>query len=238
VRGEERRRALRERIATLERLAELGDADLGAPIDRLREPIETYNDLVDEAFERFRRDASAEAFLEFVDRAAHTPFVEYETPPDELLEYVRRRDAGSYPVDELLEYAGYSPSKLTHYVDDADLLKRRVATNRTYLERLSADPLRIAWPPETAERFRFRIDELVGIVGRLGDEAAAKLREIRALTRDDDYERLRRAAHADAELTDDQRARLERGEVEEELEAARETLDALETDIDEHAEPA
>lgn len=235
-RAEEQRRALCEQIATLERLVELGDADLDAPIDRCRQPIAAYNDLVDEAFERFRRDASAEALLEFVDRAAHTPFVEYETPPDELLEYVRSRDAGAYPVDELLEYAGYSPSKLTHYVGDADLLKRRVATNRTYLERLSADPLRIEWPLETAERLRFRIDELVGIVGRLGDEAAATLREIRALTREDGYERIRRAAHADAELTDDQRARLERGEIEDEVERARETLETLESALDERSD--
>ncbi|MDR9381696.1 MAG: hypothetical protein RI560_08520, partial [Natronomonas sp.] len=121
-------------------------------------------------------------------------------------------------------------------VGDADLLKRRVATNRTYLERLSADPLRIEWPLETAERLRFRIDELVGIVGRLGDEAAATLREIRALTREDGYERIRRAAHADAELTDDQRARLERGEIEDEVERARETLETLESALDERSD--
>ncbi|MFO7925792.1 MAG: DUF7118 family protein [Halobacteriota archaeon] len=236
-RAGEQRRALRERIRTLERLAELGEADLGAPIDRLHGPIEAYNARVAEAFETFRREATAETFLEFVDGAAHTPFVDYEAPPAELLEYVRSRDAGEYPIEKFLEYATYSPSKLTHYVDDADLLKRRVATNRTYLERLSAEPLNVEWPPETAERLRFRIDELVGIVGRLGDETAvATLREIRSLTRDDEYERIRRAARAAEELTEKQQERLERGEVEEALGTAREALETLESSLDEHTD--
>jgi len=129
----------------------------------------------------------------------------------------------------LLEYADYSTSKLSHYVDDADLLKRRVATNRTYLERLSADPLSVGWPPEPAETLRFRIEELLGLVGTIADDATVStLREIRELTRDEEYERLREAARADAELTETQRRKLERGDIEEERSAAREELERLE----------
>ena len=238
-RARKRRRELSDRIETLEELLELGDADLGAPIGRLREPITAYDDRIDEAFRTFRREASAEAFLEFIDRAAGTPFVGYEHPPAELLEYVRGRAAGEYPIDELLEYAEYSPSKLSHYVDDADLLKRRVGTNRTYLERLSAEPLSVDWPPEPAERLRFRIEELLSLAGRIADEpAVSTLREIRALTRDPEYERIRGAARADAELTDDQRRRLERGEVAGELSAAREELQRLGDTLSEHSNPA
>ena len=232
-RARRRRATLRERISELERILELGEADLDAPIDRLEDPIRTYNDRVTEAFRTFRREAAAETFLGFVDRAAHTPFVAYEPPPAALLEYVGSGAAGEHPIDELLEYADYSRSKLSHYVDDADLLKRRVATNRTYLERLSAEPLAVAWPPEPADELRFRTEELLGLVRRIaGEETAATLREVRALTRRDDYARLRAAARAEAALTDDQRRRLEAGEIDAELSAAREEFERLGAELD------
>ena len=235
-RARKRRRELRERIETLEALLELGDADLEAPIDRLREPIAAYDDRIEEAFRTFRREASAEAFLQFVDRAAGTPFVDYRRPPEELLEYARGHDAGDYSIGELLEYAEYSPSKLSHYVDSADLLKRRIGTNRTYLERLSAAPLSVGWPPEPPERLRFRTEELLPLVGRIADESTVStLREIRALTRDGAYERIREAARADAELTDDERRRLERGEVAGELSSAREELRRVGDALSEHS---
>lgn len=228
-RAERRERELHERIETLDRLLELGEADLDAPIERLEEPIRAYDDAIADAFSAFRREAPAASFLGFVDRAARTPFVDYESPPEDLLEYVREREAGEYAVVDLLEYADYSTSKLSHYVDDAALLKRRVATNRTYLERLSADPLSIGWPPESAETLRFRIEELLGLVGTIADDATVStLREIRELTRTDSYERIREAARAEAELTDEQRRKLERGEVETERSAAREELERLE----------
>lgn len=217
-------------IDTLERLRALGDADLDAPIDRLREPITEYNTEIATAFREFRREASAGAFLVFVQDAAETPFVEYESPPPDLLEFVDSSDAETYTVDELLEYAEYSSSKLSHYVDDPDRLKRRIATNRTYLERLSAESLQIEWPPRAADELRFRIAELLSLVGRIADESTvATLRKIRERTRSEEYGRLRRAAHADVELTDDERRRLERGDVETELSAVREKVERLET---------
>jgi hypothetical protein len=228
-RAERRVSELRERIGTLGGLLELGEADLDAPIERLEEPIRAYDGAIEDAFRTVRREAPAETFLGFVERAARTPFVDYESPPETLLEYVRTRAAGEYSVAELLEYADYSTSKLSHYVDDAALLKRRVATNRTYLERLSADPLSVGWPPEPAETLRFRIEELLGLVGTIADDATVStLREIRELTRDEEYERLREAARADAELTETQRRKLERGDIEEERSAAREELERLE----------
>jgi hypothetical protein len=237
ARAESRRDELRARIDELERLLELGEADLDAPIDRLREPIETYNERVTEAFRAFRREATAETFVSFLDDAARTPFIEQDSPPSELLEHVRTADAGEHSIDELLEYADYSTSKLAHYVDDPDRLKRRVATNRTYLERVSAGPFRIAWPPAPAERLRFRIDELVSLVGRFADEAVVEtLREIRELTRDDEYGRIRRASAADSELTAEQRHRLEDGEIDAELETAREALERVEAALSEFDE--
>ncbi len=233
-----RRRAsdLRDRIDSLERLLELGDADLEAPIERLRDPIAAYNDSVGEAFERFRRESSAREFLSFIERAARTPFVEYDPPRSELIEYVEREPAGEHSIDELLEFAEYSGSKLAHYVDDAGLLKRRVATNRTYLERLSADPLRIGWPPEPAETLWYRTDELVSLVGRIaGEPTIETLRDVRLLTRESAYERIRQAAAADSELSAEERRRLESGAVETELSDVRAELDRLEDAIEEYS---
>lgn len=232
-----RRRAeeLRDRIDSLERLLELGEADLDAPIERLREPISAYNESVGDAFETYRRETPAREFLPFIERAARTPFVEYESPRKELLEYVRTRPVGDRPIEELLEYAEYSPSKLSHYVDDANLLKRRIATDRTYLERLSIDPLRVEWPPKSADTLWFRTEELISLVGRFADESTTEtLREIRSLTQRSEYERLRKAAESDAELTDGERRRLENGSIETELSSAREKLDRLEEALAEY----
>lgn len=232
----DRRRELADRIDDLERLVRLGEADLEAPVAELREPIATYGEAVREAFAEFRREAPARELLGFVETAAATPMVDYRRPPADLLTYVREHDAGRHSVGELLTYAEFSTSKLEHYVEDPDLLKRRVATNRTYLERLSADPLTVAWPPAAADVLRFRTSELVSLVGRFADEeTVAALRRVRRATRREDYERLRTAAVARAELSDEERRRVADGAVEEELQAARETLERLDAALEEHA---
>jgi hypothetical protein len=232
-----RRTELEERIDELERLVRLGAADLSAPTEALREPVAAYNEAVEAEFAAFRREASARRLLSFVSTAAATPLVDVAEPPSELTAYVHERPAGEHSLEELLEYAGYSASKLSHYVDDPDLLKRRVATNRTYLEGVSADPFRLEWPPAAADRLWFRIRALVPLVGRFADETTvASLRAIGRKTRDDDYERLRRAAVARAELTDDQREYLEDGDPAADLAAARETLERLEEALAAHAD--
>ena len=70
---------------------------------------------------------------------------------------------------------------------------------------------------------------MLGLVGAVADDSTVStLREIRGLTRAEEYDRLREAARADAELTGTQRRKLERGEVAAERSAAREELDRLE----------
>ncbi|QLD85327.1 hypothetical protein HWV23_06160 [Natronomonas halophila] len=232
-RAKNRLRELGERIDDLERLVELGEADLDAPVEELREPVERYNEAVREDFAAFRRDESAREFLGWVETAAASPLVDYEAPSERLLEYVRERPAGEQSVPDLLEYADYSQSKLSHYVEDADRLKRRVATNRTYLEGLSADPLCIGWPTPPADTLRFLADELVSVVGRFADEeTVAALREVRALTRRDDYGRLQTAAVARAEMTEEERERVASGAVAEELEATREEKERIEAALE------
>ncbi|WP_408956691.1 hypothetical protein [Natrinema sp. 74] len=225
-----RRRELDDAIADRERLLELSNADLDAPVERLRDPIESYNEAVREAFEAYRTEASAREVFDLLERSQWYPFVTYERPPDDLTAYVAENPAGEYSISELLEYADYSRSKLSHYVDSADELKRSVATQRTFLDGIDAEPLTIDWPPGPAGELRRRIREYRPFVARVADEeVVAALREVRLLTTDADYDRLQTAAQAVNQLTPTERERLADGRVDaelEELRAERERLEA------------
>lgn len=225
---------LEDAIATRERLVGLADVDIDLAEAELREPIESYNDTVREGFRTYRQETSARDVFGLVEKSRLYPFVPFEQPPARLQEYVAERPAGEYTIPELLEYAGYSRSKLAHYVEDADELKRRVETERSYLQDLAADPLTIDWPPPDAGTLTTRTRELVPFVDRVaGSAAVAQLREVRELARRDDYDDLREAAAGGASLSDEERERLEHENVEvrlEELRNEREQLeDALES---------
>jgi len=229
-----------DRIADLADLQRLGDADLDAPTERLRDPIEAYNDRVADAFADFRSSASARDLLAFVAKADAYPLVPFESPPADLREYVDTHAAGEESVGQLLEYAEYSKSKLDHYVEDADALKRNVSTQRTYLRRLDDEPLTVDWPPVEAETLRYRARELTSVVARFadrvdeGEAALVALREVRELSRTTDYERLRDSAQARAQLGPEERDRLSSGDVADELAACRDARERLEAALDEY----
>ena len=217
-----RRRELAARVDDLERLERLGEADLDAPVERLREPIEAYNDAVAEAFADFRQESPAREVLDVVATTADYPLVEYRAPPEDLLAYLRTHEVGAEPIPRVLSYAGYSRSKLDHYVDDPAALKQQVASQQTYLERLDAAPLTVDWPPPTAESLAYRTREVRAVVARFAPEAVvAKLRAVRRLPHETDFERLRESAVASEELSADERERLRDGTVEADLEASR-----------------
>lgn len=224
-------------IDELERLRELGDADLDAPVERLQEPIEAYNDAVREAFREYKSGTSAREVLAFVEATADYPLVTFRQPPEELREYVESHEAGTEPIPTLLEYSEYSRSKLAHYVEDADELKRRVSTQQTYLRRLNADPLTVGWPPPAADRLRYRGEELVSVCSRFAPEAVvAKARTVRDLPRQEEYARLRAAAVATEQLGPEERQRLAAGEVEDELDELRGRRDRLSESLEEFPE--
>ncbi|SFG99789.1 hypothetical protein SAMN04488063_3527 [Halopelagius inordinatus] len=209
-------------------LVALGAADLDAPVDILREPIATYAEAVREEFRRWKAEAPARDVLELPAAATAFPLVDYRPPPRDVLDYVRERRGGDHPIPKLLEYTGYSGSKLDHYVDDAAALQTSVAVHRTYLERLDADPLVVSWPPPQAGVLRRRADEIISLLNRFAsEETVATLRRVRDLTYRDDYESLRTAARARNEVTEDQLARLRSGTVEAELDAVRDAHDRL-----------
>lgn len=234
------RRDARDRLSAVtdgverrERLLELGDADLDAPVDELREPIAAYDDAVVDAFGEFRRTESARVVLDALASAAAYPLVDVRSPPDELLAYVREHDAGADPIPDLLEYAAYSRSKLEHYVDDPTALTSAVGTRRTYLDRLDGSGFTVGWPPPAAETLKHVTRELLSVVSRFADEdTAAALRAVRELAWREDYQRLRTAAVALDELGPAEREKLASGAVDDELDALRAERDDLEAALD------
>lgn len=234
--AEARIEALEERIDEYDRLLSLSDVDLAAPVADLRIPIEGYNDAVEAAFSAYLVRTSAREVVSFLDRTEWFPLVEAPDVPGDLRAYIEHSEAGTEPIPKLLEYADYSRSKLDHYVADADALKRAVATQRTAIERIDATPFQLEWPPRPADELRFRLRELRAVVGRFApEETVAHLREVRALTRDPDYERLRRAAEARETLDDRERERLESGAVDDDREAAIAEKDRLRDALDRYA---
>lgn len=229
---------LDDEIERLERLRALGEADLDAPVEQLQKPIAAYDDAVRDEFQTFRRDAPAREVFELVEYASAFPLVGWRVPPDGLGDYVAAEDAGEQPIPTLLEYADYSNSKLDHYVDNPATLKRHVATNRTYLQNLTADAVTIGWPPPASNHLRYITREYESVVRRFaGEETLARLRDVRGLPDRTDYGRLREAAVARAKLDDVERKRVTNGAVEDDLLAAREERAELAAALEEYPGP-
>lgn len=224
----ERREALRERIDHLERVRDLGEADIDAPVGDLRDPLVAYNDAVRDAFASVRREEPARDVLALLDRAGAFPLVDAPEPPSELRTYLAEHAVGTEPIPRLLELADFSRSKLSHYVDDPATFDRVVGGNRTALDAITPDPFTLAWPPERADVLRRRASELVSLVGRFADESVvADLRRVQQLARGDRYERLRATAVARDELSESDLDRIASGAVTDDLAAARDALDRL-----------
>ena len=233
--AEAARREVESEIDSLSAVLAYEDVDLDAPVERLREPIEAYEDAVDEAFRAFLGSASARRVLDYVEATRAYPLVEFPAPPEELARYLETHPAGEEPVTRLLEWAEFTRSKLSHYVEDPPAFRARVGGNRTYLSRLDADPLHVGWPPPAAETLRFRARELVAVVERFADEATVeRLHAVRDVARREDYGRLRRAALAREELSADERRGLADGSLREELSSLRERRDRLEAALEAH----
>lgn len=226
---------LQGRIDDLESLLAFEDVDLDAPVERLREPIDAYESSVAEAFRTFRAEASARRVLDLLEAADAYPLVDFPEPPEDLRRYLRANPAGEEPLTTLREWAGYTASKLGHYVEDPRRFRAAVAGNRAYLSRLDAEPLHVGWPPPPAGELRFRARELVAVVERFAPESTVEhLHAVRELARQEDYDSLRRAARAREALSEDDRRRIRDGTLHEELESLRAERDRLDAALDEH----
>ncbi|UWG46489.1 Uncharacterized protein HSRCO_0187 [Halanaeroarchaeum sp. HSR-CO] len=233
---ESRLREIDEEIDRLERVATLADADLDAPVDELREPMTSYNDSVADAFTSFKRDDPARDVLAFVEATRSFPLARYPDPPDDLAAFLADASVGTEPIPTLLEYADYSRSKLEHYVDQPQTFMRVVGGNRTYFDRLDAEPLQFEWPPAPADEVRWRADELVSVVNRFApDSVVEQLERVHALARDEPhYEHLRLTARAREELSQAERERVAAGAVGDDIEALESERERLTTALEEY----
>lgn len=220
-------RTLDERISELERLVELGEADLDAPTERLRGPIEAYNEAATAAFREFVEQRPAHEVVTVLDSLSAYPLVAFESPPSRLVAYLGEADPGEMSVPKLLEFADYSRSKLGHYVDDPDRFSRVVGGHETFLSGLDAEPLHVGWPPPSATHLRWRCRELTAAVNRIAPPVVEELRAVAALPRETDYERLRDSAVASKQLSDEERRRLRTDDVVGTLADLRERRDRL-----------
>jgi tetratricopeptide (TPR) repeat protein len=229
---EARLRECERELDDLDRLADLSEADLDAPTERLEEPIQQYNDAVTETFREFKRSASAREVVRFLDKMERYPLVAFESPPRDVVEYIAETPTGTEPIVTILEYTDYSRSKLEHYVEEPSKLKHAIEGHRAYLDALDGGPLTISWPPPTAEQLEYRCRELTAAVNRIDPDVVEQLRTVQALPRETDYGRLRRSAVVRQDLSDEERERLQSGQIEAdiaELRAEREQLqEALE----------
>ncbi len=223
-------------IADLERLADLSEADLDAPIERLEEPISQYNDAVEEAFREFKRSAPARDVVTFLEQMEQYPLVEFTSPPADVVEYIESNPPGEEPIATILEYADYSRSKLEHYVDEPNKLKHAIEGHRAYLDTLDGGPLTVSWPPPTAEQLRYRCQELTAAVNRIDPDVVELLRQVQALPRETDYERLQRSAVVRQELSSEERQRLQSEAIEDELVELRAERDTLSEALEHYPE--
>lgn len=227
-----------DRLEAIDQQLALADVDLEAPVEAIRSPIETYNEAVEAAFHEYLASTPAESVLSLFALTSRYPLVPMDPPPDRLRTYLDELEE-PLTVPELLEFAGYSRSKLDHYVADPAALETAVATDRTYLERLSAEPFRIEWPPPPAGDLRWRIQELIPVVDRFADEETLiRLRAVRNTLRDpDQFARLRAVARARSTLDREQRERIQSGALDEERERLDHRRDALERALRERPAP-
>lgn len=205
------RRDLDDQIEDIERNLRFKDVDFSLPTDDLRSPITTYNTGVADTFDSFLTTTAARDVIAFLEKTEAYPLVRFEQPPTRLREFILNHEAGNEPIPTLIEYTGYTRSKLAHYVDDPGTFNAHIATNRSYLERLDSLPLQIEWPPPPAPTLRWRIRELLPVVGRFApDHVTTSLRTVRDLTlHPTRYEDLRRTAQAHAALSEPDRERLQ-----------------------------
>jgi len=221
---------LDDAIEAREEVLAFADADLDAPVEELREPIRAYDEAVREEFREFYESAPIADVVGLLERAESFPLVDFRSPPRDLRKYARESPDADEPIPTLLEYAEFSGSKLDHYAEDPAALQTNVAVHRTFLERLSADPLTVPLPPPPAGTLRQWAGEAISLLGRFASEGTvARLREVRDLTRRGDYADLRFALRAHEELDAETRERVRSGAVDDELDRLRDARERLST---------
>lgn len=224
------RQAVTEAIEYYKLLCSYSDVDFSVSTTALSEPISEYNDSVHQDFTEFYETASISAVISFLERTESFPLISYQAPPQDLSQFIRQSPDAGDSIPTLLEYADFSGSKLDHYAADPALLQTTVGVHRTYLERLSAEPLSISIPPPAAGRLQFFTSEAISVLGRFArEETIAAIRTVRDITFEPVYNKYRLALAAEVNLSDAARQLLKNKRAEagkKELLSLQETIDS------------
>lgn len=225
---EQRINELTDEIEHLQELLAFEHTDFDVPVGQLRSLIEAYNQAVRDDFSSYKSNTSSREFIQFLETTTAYPLIEFPAPPSELVNYLESTEIGTEPTPRLLEYTNFTRSKLSHYVDDPSTFQARIGANQTYLDRISADPLIISWPPSAQDELHWRIRELTSVINRFAPaETVRKLNDLQKFSHRDDYPDIRLAAQADATLDEQEKQRLTTGELREELESKQRDRDQL-----------
>jgi hypothetical protein len=112
--------------------------------------------------------------------------------------------------------------------------RRAVVPDRSYLDRVDADPFVVGWPPPPAGVLWWQLRERLPLVARFAPgDVVDRTRQVRRLARTDRYGGLREAAVARDAITEAERDRIEAG-VEGALTARRDERDRIDGALETH----
>ena len=161
----------------------------GVDVSALREAVEGYNERLRDDFGSFVRDAPAVEIARLGERTHDAPLVD-DAPVEEGTAARLARYVDDETVDRVLELAGSSDAKLSHYVDDTDGF--REAVPHTYFETAGAERFELSYGSEGV--VLRRAEELISLVrGFAEDGTVTALRRVRDMAANGDYGEMRRA---------------------------------------------
>ncbi len=176
-------------------------------VSSLEARIEAYNAEAGSFLEAFFRQTPAAVSLKTSLDACYHPELRFPQPPhhdraQRLLVFLQREGLGSLPVPELVAYASYSDSKLSHYVSDTVAFRQVMEANITWLEALNgikhraALKLSLTEPPSS---LTLRLPRIIAFLSNRGapSEMIEFLRDMQRLVTSGRFERIHTATTVD-----------------------------------------
>lgn len=189
-----RRRELQNEIKRLEsRIRDAREAP-DADASRLESLLDKYNKSVEREYGSWLSSAPAIEVVRHAYRASRMPLVEADGVDGRSVEALQESGVGDESVERLLEFAGYSDSKLQHYVDDPRTFRDKLPT--AWFRVADAEPYKLSLDMEEGVVERL-VPELVSVVSEFASERTIEvLRQIGDLARNGRYSEMRQALEA------------------------------------------
>ncbi|MDY6765077.1 MAG: hypothetical protein SV377_05240 [Halobacteria archaeon] len=226
---ERRKSELESRLKSIKRKIDTAKGVSDIDPSPLVSLIESYNSSVETDFEEFYNNAPAIKVARIGEKARDFPLADIKPLDKETVRILERTGMGRKTVSEVLEYADYSDSKLSHYIDKPEEFRRNVS--QTWFKLLSADDFKIS--VETPQNLiKHKVPELVRVVGEFGsDETVRKLREIHSIAERGEYAPMRRAYLSEKETGDKNLEDLqeEKEDIESEIGEIKSKIDEIES---------